>query len=112
MSTERRTTKRFAVVNLNLFNRETDDEIGQVINLSEGGLFVVGSNEMEKGEELGLRIPFDHDGQEINFDVNAKVAWCTRENLKDEVYNIGMEFAAHSKEQYDFLMQMIRLYGE
>lgn len=111
MSIERRTTKRFSVVNLSLFNRETDEEIGQVINLSEGGLLVVASAEMPRGQELGLRIPFDNDGQEINLDVDAKVAWCTRENLKDEFYNIGMEFAAHSKEQYSFLKQMILLYG-
>ena len=112
MSIERRTNKRFSVVNLSLFNRETDVEIGQVINLSEGGLFVVSSMGMGKGQDLELRIPFDNEGQEINFDVNATVAWCTRESIKDEIYNIGMEFSAHSKEQYGFLKQMIRLYGE
>jgi Tfp pilus assembly protein PilZ len=112
MTIERRTTKRFSVVNLNLFNRETDEEIGQVINLSEGGLFVTATIEMQRGQEIGLRIPFTHEDQEINLDIDARVAWCTRENLKDEIFNIGMEFAANSKEQYEFVKQMIRLYGE
>jgi hypothetical protein len=44
--------------------------------------------------------------------VNARVAWCSQENRKEEIYNIGMEFSANSKQQYDFVKQMLRLYGE
>ena len=112
MVEERRRSKRFSVVNLKLFDRETEKEIGSVVNLSEGGLFVHSDEEIDKNRILSLCIPFEREGKEpVNFDIDARVVWCAVDHLEATKFGVGMQFLSDSKEQYEFLKQMIKVYG-
>jgi hypothetical protein len=112
MSIERRKAKRFRVVQLDLYHRDTGTLIGEAINLSEGGVLALVTNEMEQHEIVPLRILFKRDdGEQINFNIDARVIWSLRD-IHTNSYSTGMAFINHSKEQYMFIEKLIDLFGE
>ncbi len=112
MSNERRTSKRFTVVDLDLFSLDPEIQIGNVVNLSEGGLLVYTDDEMETKTIRNFRIPFNEtvNGQ-INFDFKGHVAWSNPNTLNSEKYSTGIEFTENPELQVQFIHQMIKVFG-
>lgn len=113
MDSERRKSKRFQVVDLEVQAAETDEKIGKVVNLSEGGLLMISNKELEPHELERFRIPFSHTvNGEIHFDFSARVVWCYPNSLQASKYSVGLEFSENPELQTIFIQQMIKIYGD
>lgn len=109
---ERRRSKRFNVVNLELFNNDTKEHVGKVINISKGGLLVTADQEFKPGEIHPFFIPFTQTvNGEIKFDFEAKIIWCRPNPLSSAAYSIGIEFSTHPELQTMFIQQLVKIYG-
>lgn len=112
MSTfERRNSKRVSVAELDVYDKESKRHLGKMINLSLGGMLIVGDRPFETGSEYALSIPFmDAENGEIDFVVRARCAWCTITHSYPQ-YSIGMEFLENSAIQFQFIKRMISVYS-
>jgi hypothetical protein len=112
MQTDRRKSKRYSVVNLDLYYQDPQELIGKVINLSEGGLLVITNIQFEKDTILDVRFLFDQTiNESINFNFSVRVAWSNRSTLDVSKFSTGFEFTENPKIQAQFITQMIKVYG-
>ena len=112
MQVERRKSKRYSVVDLDLYYQDPQEFIGKVINLSEGGLLVITEEQFEKNKFLNVRFLFNTAvNEKINFDFAVRVAWSNRSALHASKYSTGMEFSENPELQAHFINQMIKVYG-
>ncbi|MBN2502782.1 MAG: PilZ domain-containing protein [Anaerolineales bacterium] len=106
-TSERRKTKRFSVVELDIFDNKTDDYIGKMINLSVGGMLILGDNPLETGKIYHIKIPFDETvNGRVNFDIETKCVWCTNA-IGFPRYSIGLQFLDNSSVHYTFIKKMV-----
>lgn len=113
MNTERRKAKRYSVVDLDLYFQEPQEYLGQVINLSEGGILVLTEEQFEKNQFLNVRFLFDQAfNEKINLDFSVRVAWSSRNPVESPKYSTGMEFSENPELQAQFIQQMIKVYGQ
>jgi hypothetical protein len=113
MQPERRETKRFSVVNLDLYSQEPQEFIGKVVNLSEGGLLVMTDEQYTNNTFLEVRILFDQTIDDaINCDFAVRVAWSSRSTQDPSKYSSGMEFTEIPELQAHTIQQMIKIYGQ
>ncbi|NIW45669.1 MAG: hypothetical protein GWN30_13245 [Gammaproteobacteria bacterium] len=108
---ERRKSKRFSVVNLNLHDKTTEEMVGKVVNISQGGLLTIAYKTYKEGKEYDFFIPFDEtiNGQ-VKFEFSARIVWCRPNPLKPGMMSTGLEFADNPKIQTMFIEQMIKIY--
>lgn len=112
MGSERRKSRRFQVVDLEVRTVTPDERIGKVVNLSEGGLLMISDQELPQQEVVKFRIPFSRTvNGEVNFDFNARVVWCYPNALQSSKFSVGLEFAENPDLQTIFIQQMIKIYG-
>ena len=112
MGQERRRSKRFMVVDLEVLLAHNQEHIGRVVNLSEGGLLMVADKEIPSNEIIRFSIPFSQTvNGEIKFDFNAQIVWCYPNTLHSSKFSVGMEFAENPDLQSMFIQQMIKIYG-
>jgi hypothetical protein len=112
MQVERRKSKRYSVVELDLYYQDSQEFVGKVINLSEGGLLVITDEQLDKNKFLDVRFLFDTTiNEKINFDFTVRVAWSNRSTLHPSKFSTGMEFTENPELQAHFITQMIKVYG-
>jgi hypothetical protein len=112
MGSERRRSKRFQVVDLDVQTIDSDEKIGKVVNLSEGGMLMIADRELAQQETIKFRIPFTHTvNGEIHFDFDARVIWCYPNTLQSSKFSVGLEFSENPDLQTIFIQQMIKIYG-
>jgi hypothetical protein len=91
---ERREHPRFAV-NLALeYWRagESGTRVGCTGNISEGGSLLHLPEEMEVGQEIGLRLLVDPGFGFLSIEARAQVIWKSRDNKQERDYRIGVKF--------------------
>ena len=104
---DRRRKKRFMVVDLDVINRETDDHIGKLVNLSTAGMLVLGEIPVKTNSILKLRIMFTKPflGRE-HFDIDARCVWCNKD-VNPPNFSIGLMLLGKSSEQAEFMQRII-----
>ena len=109
---ERRKSRRFSIVNLDLHEQGTGDLVGKVVNISQGGMLTIADKAYEPGNEYGFYIPFEQTVNGIvKFEFSGRVVWCRPNALKPGMLSVGLEFADNPKIQTIFIEQMIKIYG-
>ena len=113
MDNERREHKRFTVTDLDLYLQEEEKLIGKIVNLSEGGLLIVSTEELEPGKVYNFRSPFNQTvNGEIHFDFEGEVVWCSQNTLDAKKFSAGLKFTQIPDLQLTFVKQMIRVFGQ
>ena len=104
---ERRRRKRFMVVDLDIINRETEEHIGKLVNLSTAGMLVLGEIPVKANSILKLRILFAKPfiGRE-HFDIDARCVWCNKD-VNPPNFSIGLMLLDKSSEQAEFMQRII-----
>lgn len=111
MTSERRKTKRSTVVNLDLFDQQTEQKIGQVVNISDGGIFTIADERLELGEVRSFFIPFSEAIQgRIKFHFKARAIWAHPNSLHPSKYSIGLEFIENPDLQTIFIKELSRIF--
>jgi hypothetical protein len=99
-SNERRYTNDYLIV----FDSETDDPIGRILNLSETGLKMITDEKIEVGSprKVSLKLPDYIEGcREITIDIECR--WCEF-NQRSDWYECGFSLEDLS----DFNLNVIR----
>lgn len=113
MTDERRNFKRFIVVDLKLSFKDTDEYIGQVVNLSEGGLLAVTDEPMERNSLHQFRIPFNQTlYDKVHFDFEGRVIWSKPNSIDSTKYSIGLGFSSLSDSQAAFIHKLIEAFSD
>lgn len=108
MTEERRKFKRFIVVDLKLLSKNTEEQIGQVVNLSEGGLLAVAEDSMERNHIHQFRIPFNQTiYDKVHFDFEGRVIWSKTNSIDPSKHSIGLEFSSITDPQKEFIQKLI-----
>jgi Tfp pilus assembly protein PilZ len=109
---ERRKSRRFSVVNLDLHEKTSEKLVGKVVNISQGGLLTISENSYDAGKEYDFFIPFEEtiNGM-VKFEFAARIVWCRPNALKPGMMSVGLEFADNPKIQTMFIEQMIKVYS-
>jgi len=109
---ERRKSRRFSIVSLDLHDRSSEELIGKVVNISQGGLLTESEVSYEPGKEYNFFIPFHETiSGMVKFDFSARIIWCRPNALKSGMMSIGMEFSDNPKIQTLFIEQMVKIYS-
>ncbi|MDH5506269.1 MAG: PilZ domain-containing protein [Anaerolineae bacterium] len=109
---ESRHAKRFSIVSLDVFDKNSGKRIGTIVNLSQGGILVLSDDPIELRTTRQLHIPFKKEsGETINFDVDARCVWCAK-GISQTGYSIGFQFADNTGGQVETIAQMIQSFGQ
>lgn len=109
---ERRQAERHEVVDLQLFDQATDDLLGKVVNISEGGLLILSEAEFKPGQRENFYIPFTRTVQGmVKFEFLGEVRWVHPEENPSNMNKVGMAFALNPDVQTMFIQQLVKIYG-
>ena len=109
---ERRQSERHEVVDLQLFNQDTGEFLGKVVNISEGGLLIETEFEFIAGQRGNYYIPFTRAVQGmVKFEFLGEVRWVQPESGGNAASKVGMAFALNPEVQTMFIQQLVKVYG-
>lgn len=109
---ERRQYERFTVVDLVLYDQETERPIGKVVNISARGLLVIATKKYDLGQRHSFYVPFTKAIQGVvNFEFVGEIKWTHTNEDNPDQYSIGMEFAENPELQTMFIQQLVKIYG-
>ena len=109
---EKRKDKRYLVKDLVVFTRDSDEELGKVINMSLSGLLIAHDTSMAVDSILKIRIPLGHNKHEpSDFEADVMVKWF-RQNDMSGLFGFGLEFLDNTEEQRGTIQGMIDAFAE
>jgi hypothetical protein len=112
MSNDKRQSKRFTVIDLELYMQGTDKKVGRVINLSEGGILAHSDKALEEKAILNFRIPFNRAiNTSVYFDFDGTIVWSREVSLDSSLHSVGIQFTQNPELQAHFIQQMIKVFG-
>ncbi len=107
MTEKRKAKRRHIIYYLRVFDRKTDQLIGQMVDITTNGMKLVSKSAIEPETSLELRmvLPEEIDNQtEILFD--AKSLWCKRD-INPNFFSVGFEFIRISPEDVNIIKNLI-----
>ncbi|MDH5505794.1 MAG: PilZ domain-containing protein [Anaerolineae bacterium] len=108
---EQRSSARFSVVSLDIFNVESNVLFGQVVNISYGGLLIMRNSPVMENTDHNLRIPFGADKEEKSYyDIRVKVVWWAKNEISG-MYSIGVKFLDTAANHYETIQRLIEEHG-
>lgn len=111
MVEKRKFQRRHLIYYLRVFDRDTVNLIGHLVDLTSEGVMVISENPIEIGKTFHLRmiLPKEIIGKEqITFDAVSK--W-TAKDVNPSFYDTGFEFQDISKENTIIITQLIEDFG-
>lgn len=108
---ENRKEKRYLTHSLEVFMRETDEHLGNVLNLSHGGLLISHDDAFEIDSVREFRIPLGHIIIGLSdFEANVRVTWYYQ-NVKSGLFGSGFEFIENTNAQWSWTKAMIDVFA-
>lgn len=108
---EKRKEKRIIVVELDVVREDTGENLGKIINLSQGGMLIMRAAPLAVDSVLTIKTKLDQDlDNEIDLITQVRVAW-VRQNDISNFYSIGFEFIDTSPEQLELIDKIIGVFG-
>ncbi len=112
MTAERRLHERFTVVDLVLYDQESQRPVGKVVNISARGLLVITTKLFDLGKRHSFYIPFSKTIQGlVKFEFVGEIKWGHTDEDNASHFSIGMEFAENPELQTMFIQQLVKIYG-
>lgn len=110
---ERRKDTRYSVVDLEIQLKENRTPVGQIVNLSQGGLLVFCEKPLKRGSMHQFRVPFKRSvAGQIHFDFEGRVVWSNINVDTPSKHSMGIEFIKYPNIQTEFIQKMITQYGD
>lgn len=98
---------------LKVFNRDTGEEIGRLVDIHVAGLLFISTEQFESGLEYNLRIPIKDEpiGVSLRYlDMKAVVRW-SRQDINPDYYVTGMQFLDIDPGYEDVIEELVRKIG-
>ena len=108
---EKRRDKRYLVQNLVVFMRDSDERLGNVINLSLGGMLISHDDAIAVESVLEIRLPLGHgiDGHS-DFIADVQIMWL-RQNDISGLFGLGLQFLDNTEEQRAMIQEIINTFS-
>jgi hypothetical protein len=109
---ERRGLKRrHLIYYLRVFNRETGELIGHLVDVTRGGIMMINEKPVPIGEEYELRMALPEEIWGKNFlDFKGKSLWSTKD-VNPDFYNTGFQISGLDGHEIDIIERLISEYG-
>ncbi len=111
MVEKRKWKRRHIIYYLKCYYKDTDELVGQLVDITTSGLKLVTENSVEPGRIIDLRmvLPEEIDNKkEIFFTVRS--LWCKRD-INPKYFSIGCEFEDISREDMNIIETLIYEYA-
>ena len=111
MSEKRKLARRHLIYYLRVFDRESNELIGHLINISPQGIMIMSEEPLEINKHFKLRmdLPVDiFDKTEIEFDAESR--WC-KKDINPEFYDTGFAIIDLSYTDGRLIEKLIDDYG-
>ncbi|NOX87971.1 MAG: PilZ domain-containing protein [Calditrichaeota bacterium] len=111
MGEQRKLHRRHLIYYLRVFDRETGEVIGHLINITPEGIMVISENPLEtnKTYKLKMDLPSDiFEKTEIEFDAESR--WC-KKDVNPEFYDTGFSILNLSYHDGRLIERLIDDYG-
>jgi hypothetical protein len=111
VTVENRKDKRYLMRDLEVFIRESDERLGEVMNLSRSGMLITHDDAITVDSVRELRIPLGHVISGLSdFEADVRVRW-VRQNDKSGLFSSGIEFLDNTKEQWGLIQVLIDVFA-
>ena len=109
MSEKRKCIRANLIYYLKVYDRANEQCIGHLVDISVGGLQMIGESEIAHGEDkdLIIRLPEDHPHE--SFSVKAKSCW-SKTDVNPDYIASGHSFSGLSPEGIKFIKMLISRY--
>jgi hypothetical protein len=99
-------TRFFGVI-----DRIDDHPVGNMIDVSSGGMMIISREPLNDGTvlKLQIRLPEKVNGKD-RISVDARSVWC-RQDINRDFYYIGFEFLTISPNHSGIIEELIRMYS-
>ena len=95
VDSDRREYQRFVVAGIKLMDARTREIFGEVLNLSSGGILVLGPKYIESAQQLSLRLQFPPQVMEEEYlDIDVFTVWC--DEIEQGRFRTGMKLIPHT----------------
>ena len=111
MKEKRKLPRRHLAYYLMVFDREADELMGYLVDISGDGIMVITQESVDPNTVFHLRMIFPAKiGGRRHLDFDAKSLWC-RDDVKAGYYHSGLEFLDVSQEDRDTIELLIDEFG-
>ncbi len=107
MSEKRKLKRRHLIYYLSVYDRNTEELVGQLVDITTEGIMLTSEKPMEPGVDLALKmnLPEEINGNNhITFD--AKSLWC-KKDVNPNFFAIGLEFIDISRREIRIIENLI-----
>ena len=111
MSSDRIQKRRHLVYYLAVYDRETSQPLGRVIDITTKGLKLCAEQpvETDRTYQLTMRLP-GHAGTNEHVEFEARIIWC-RPDINPDLYAVGLSLVGDDDERQQAIMRLIRDYA-
>lgn len=104
---DNRKETRHQIKDLEVFEGDTGERLGRLVNLSLGGMLITHKNTMELNVELPIIIPLNHsNNSQSDFEAKAQFRWF-RKYDKTGLFGFGFAFLENTDEQRALIQNII-----
>ena len=108
VDSDRREYERFVVAGIKLMVPGTREILGEVMNLSSGGILVLGPTYIDPAQQLSLRMQFPtYIMEEEYLDIDVFTVWC--DEVEQGRFRTGMKLIPHTG-QLDLFAKAVNVF--
>jgi len=108
IDSDRRGYQRFVVAGIKLMDRHTREILGEVLNLSSGGILVLGPKYIDPAQQMALRMQFPvYVMEEEYLLIDVCTVWC--DEVERGLFRTGMKLIPHTG-QLDLFAKAVNVF--
>ncbi len=103
--------RRHLIFYLGVVDLDTRQQLGYIVDISEGGIMLMSNQSIEVGEVFRLKVTLPGSGEYgESFSFEAQSIW-SRQGPTEEIYDTGFKLLDCSKEQLEAIRHVIEELG-
>ena len=111
MSERRTQPRRYLRSYLQVLDRNTDNMIGHLVNITNNGAMMISEEPISKGTSLRIRLvlPEQFEGSQA-IDIRSLSVWCQKDRFNPDLYASGFEIEKIHQRDEAFIERFIEKY--
>ena len=111
MEDKRRTTRRFLLYYMRVYDVSTRQQIGNLVDITPRGIMVVSEHPIKEGQVTRLRMELTPEVSEKPFmEFSARSRWC-KPDINPNMYNTGFEILELPPDDAKVILRIINEFG-
>jgi len=111
MKEKRKTQRRYLLYYMRIYDTATRKQIGNLVDISSGGVMVIGEHLIPEGRTTHLRMELTHDVAKKPFmEFSARSKWCNP-YITPNLFNTGFEILDLAPEDAEIIQRINTVFG-